>query len=215
MGTRRGASVVGLLLGAGLIVGGCATVEIRDSRVVRGRIVDEAGQPVPGTAVTLLGRTLSLDALNLTYREERRRELVTRTDEKGEYHFEFTPADLGNNFFLFFYGAEGFDAVRYRKAELLDLTDQLKAQRELRFDQVLRAAPGWPEVQRLIAEYGAESPRGQILRTHGLPEKREPFTLEGQTGETWWYYNLGVSYRFVGPKLLGRYPLEPAAGKPQ
>ncbi len=208
---RFGVGALGLL-GAGAILAGCATVEIRESRVVRGRMVDEAGQPVANVPVTLVGRTLSLDALSFTYREERRRELVARTDDKGEYRFEFTPAELGNNFHLFFYGAEGFDAVRYRKSEPLDLTDPLKVQRELRFDQVLRANPDWPEVQRLVGEVGADSPRGQILRTHGLPEKREPFTLEGQVGETWWYYTLGVSYRFVGPNLLGRYPLEPAAG---
>ncbi len=211
---RWGAVVIGLM-GAGLLLAGCATVEIRDARVVRGRIVDEAGQPVANTPVTVVGRTLGLDAPSFAYREERRRELVARTDEKGEYRFEFTPADLGNNFFLFFYGPEGFDGVRFRKPEPIDITDPLKVQRELRFDQVLRTQADWPEVQRLIAEVGAESPRGQILRTHGLPEKREPFTLEGQVGETWWYYRLGVSYRFVGPKLLGRYPLEPPAGKAQ
>ncbi len=209
---RFGWRVMGLL-GAGVILAGCATVEIREARVVRGRIVDEAGAPVAGTPVTLVGRTLNLEGLQFAYREERRRELVARTDEKGEYRFEFTPAELGNNFHLFFHGAEGFDAVRYRRSEPIELTDQLKVQRELRFDQVLRTNPNWPEVQRLIAEVGAESPRGQILRTHGLPEKREPFTLEGQAGETWWYYALGVSYRFVGPNLLGRYPLAPAPSK--
>ena len=209
---RWGAGVV-VLVSVGVLLAGCATVEIRDARVVRGRIVDEAGQPVAGTPVTLVGRTLSLDAPRFAYREERRRDLVARTDEKGEYRFEFTPADLGNNFSLAFYGPEGFDGVRFRRAEPIDLTDPLKVQRELQFDQVLRPAADWPEVQRLMAEYGAESPRGQILRTHGLPEKREDFTLAGEAGETWWYYSLGVSYRFVGPRLLGRYPLEPAETK--
>lgn len=211
---RVGASAVGLL-GAGLILVGCATVEIREARVVRGRITDEAGHPAANTPVTLVGRTLILDATTLAYREGRRRELVARSDDKGEYRFEFTPAELGNNFHLFFYGAEGFDAVRYRKSEPIDLTEPLKVQRELRFDQVLPTNRDWSEVQRLIAEYGATSPRGQILRTHGLPEKREAFTLEGKGGETWWYYGLGVSYRFLGPELLGRYPLESAPGKPQ
>ncbi len=211
---REGVGVLGLLV-AGAILAGCATVEIREERVVRGRIADEAGRPVANTPVTVVGRTMVLDALNFTYRVEGRRELVARTDAQGNYRFEFTPADLGNNFHLFFHGAEGFDAVRYRKTEPIDITDPLKAQRELRFDQVLRPNPDWSEVQRLIAQEGAASPKGQVLRTHGLPEKREPFTLEGQAGETWWYYTLGVSYRFIGPLLLGRYPFDPTTGKPQ
>lgn len=200
---------LGLLVLA-VLLGGCATVEIREGRVIHGRIVDEAGQPVANTPVTLVGRTLAADALTFSYREVQRRELVARTDARGEYRLEFTPADLGNNFHLFFHGAEGFDGVRYRKVEPIDVTEPLKAQRELRFDQVLGTHPGWPEVQRLVAEYGPDSPRGQVVRTHGLPEKREPFTLEGQAGETWWYYRLGVSYRFIGARLLGRYPLTPA-----
>lgn len=209
---RWGVSTVGLL-GAGLILAGCATVEIREARVVRGRIVDETGAPVANTPVTLVGRTLSWQPVQFVYREEGRRELAARTGDAGEYRFEFTPAELGNNFYLFFYGAEGFDAVRYRRSEPIDITEPLKVQRELRFDQVLRSNPDWPQVQRLIAQEGADSPKGQILRTHGLPEKREAFTFEGKEGETWWYYGLGVSYRFLGPNLLGRYPLEPAPGK--
>jgi len=203
------------LLAVGVLLAGCATVEIRDTRVVRGRIVDEAGQPVADTPVTVVGRTLSLDALTLSYQEVQRKELVARTDPRGEYRFDFTPADLGNNFHLFFHGAEGFDGVRYRKGEPIDITDPLKAQRDLRFDQVLPTHPQWPEAQRLVAEYGADSPRGQVVRTHGVPEKREPFTLEGQQGETWWYYRLGVSYRFVGPRLLGRYPTTPGPATAQ
>lgn len=202
------------LVAAGAMLAGCVTAEIREARVVHGRIADEAGRPVADTPVTLMGRTLNLDAAQFAYREQKRRELVARTDRNGEYRFEFTPADLGNNFTLFFYGAEGFDGVRYRKTESIDLTEPLKVQRELRFDQVLPTHPDWPEAQRLLAEHGAESPKGQILRTHGLPEKRETFTFEGEEGETWWYYRLGVSYRFVGPKLLGRYPFEPLSAKP-
>jgi hypothetical protein len=210
---HKGLGVVVALAGA--ILCGCATAEIREGRVVRGRIVDDAGRPVADTPVTVVGETLSFEAARMGYRVEGRRDLVARTDVQGQYRIEFTPADLGNNIYLFFYGAEGFDAVRYRKSEGLNLTDQLKTQRELRFDQVLRPNPDWPEVQRLMAEYGADSPRGQVLRTHGLPEKREPFTLEGQAGETWWYYALGVSYRFVGATLQGRSAFEPATGKPQ
>jgi hypothetical protein len=209
MGKRVG--VLAALTGA--ILFGCATAEVRETRVVRGRIVDDAGRPVPDTPVTVVGQTLSFDATRMTYRVEARRDLVARTDQQGQYRIEFTPADLGNNLYLFFYGAEGFDAVRYRKNDGLNITDQLKTRRELRFDQALRPNPNWPEVQRLVAEYGADSPRGQILRTHGLPEKREPFTLQGQAGETWWYYSLGVSYRFVGPALQGRFAFEPAIPK--
>ena len=41
-----------VMFAAGAVLAGCATVEIRDARVVRGRIVDETGQPVVNTPVT-------------------------------------------------------------------------------------------------------------------------------------------------------------------
>jgi hypothetical protein len=185
----------------GSLLVGCATVEIRETRVVTGRITDESGQPVAGTPVVIVGRVLDLVASRMEYTERDRKEARAVTDAQGQYRIEFVPANLGNNFYLFFYDKTGFDRVKYLRPEPLDVSSLLERDRTLTVNQVLRFQPSWPEVQRQIAYYGADSEKGKILRRYGLPEKRETSGQGDQATDVWWYYADGVSYWFTGDKL--------------
>lgn len=191
---------------------GCATVEIRDMREVTGQVADESGQPVANTPVIILGRSLDLVTTKMQYQERERREIRGTTDAQGRYRFEFVPATLGNNFFLFFYDKTGFDRVKYRRPSPLDITPLLERDRTVRVNQVLQFSPSWPEVQRQIAFYGLESERGQILRKHGLPEKRDLSRTTSAESEVWWYYADGVSYWFSGGKLTKTDQFTPIIG---
>ncbi len=81
---------------------GCATVTVRETRVVTGQVTDESGAPVGGNPVLIVARSLTLSPLRLAYEERGRREMRTATDAQGRFRLEFAPVDLGNNFFLFF-----------------------------------------------------------------------------------------------------------------
>jgi YD repeat-containing protein len=198
---RTGQAVLGiLLLAAGLA--GCATTTVREARVLTGQVTDESGAPVAGSPVLLVARSLDLSAVRMQYDERGRREVQTVTDGQGRYRIEFVPTSLGNNFFLFFYDASGFDRVKYQRPEPLDITERLRRDRTTTINPVLRLHPGWPEVVRQIAFYGAESARGQILRRHGVPEKRETPAGPGDETEAWWFYADGVTYWFSGPTLI-------------
>lgn len=185
----------------GLLLISCATVEIRETRVVTGRVTDESGQPVAGTPVVIVGRSLDLVTSRMEYMERDRKEARAVTDAQGQYRVEFVPASLGNNFYLFFYDRTGFDRVKYQRPDPLDVTSLLERGRTLTVNQVLRFQPSWSEVQRQIAYYGAGSDRGKILRRHGLPEKRETSGEGDRATDVWWYYADGVSYWFTGDKL--------------
>lgn len=185
----------------GSLLVGCATVEIRETRVVTGRLTDESGQPVAGTPVVIVGRFLDLVTSRMEYTERDRKEARAVTDAQGRYRVEFVPASLGNNFYLFFYDQTGFDRAKYRQPEPLDITPLLERDQTLTVNQVLRFQPSWPEVQRQIAYYGADSEKGKILRRYGLPEKRETSGQGEQATDVWWYYADGVSYWFTGDKL--------------
>jgi hypothetical protein len=193
-----------------LLLGGCATVEITEQRVITGRITDQQGRPVPGTPVLVVGRKLDLD-MRFDYKELDRRQLKVLSDHEGRYKLEFTPRHLGNNFYLFFYAEEGFDSVRFLKPDGIDITGRLKEGKELRFDQVLLDHPKWKEVQQQIALYGADSTRGEVLRQLGLPERIDR-GVGDQPAETWWYYAKGISYRFAGPAIEGSYTFKPIRG---
>lgn len=200
-----GIAVAGFLV---LTLTGCATVEIRQARVVGGRVTDESGRPVSASPVVIVGRSLDLATTQFKYVERARQELRTATDAQGRFRLEFVPASLGNNFFLFFYDRTGFDGVKYRRPEPLDITHLLRRDGEITVNQVLRFAAAWPEVERQVDFYGADSERGKILRIFGLPEKREPAGPGGDS-EVWWYYADGVSYWFTGGKLTSTQEFPP------
>jgi len=198
------------LLVVAVILSGCATARIEERRVISGRITDQQGHPVPGTPVLVVGRKLDLD-MKFEYKELDRRQIKVLTDRDGRYKVEFLPSDLGNNLFLFFYAEEGFDGVRFEKPDGVDITGRLREARELKFDQTLIDNPKWKEVQQKIAQYGADSMRGKVLRQLGLPERIERGIGDRPT-ETWWYFTKGISYRFTGPTMEGSYTFQPIRG---
>ena len=196
----------------GMVLAGCATVEIRQTRVVTGQVTDESGRPVANSPVVIVGRTLDLVTRRMEYEERERQEVRGRTDAEGRYRIELVPAAVGNNFYIFFYDKTGFDRVRYRPPEPLDITQLLERDRTPPINQVLKFHPAWTEVERQIAFHGAESEKGRILRKHGLPEKRETSGTGDAAAEVWWYYADGVSYWFTGEKLTRTHEFTPIPG---
>ena len=184
------------------LLAGCATVSISETRVVSGQVTDEAGKPVVSNPVVVVARTLEFAKLRLEYDERGRKDVKASTDAEGRYRIDFVPAQAGNNFYLFFYDVSGFDGVKYKRPEPVEITDRLKRGGAVVVNQVLRLTPTWPEVERQIVFYGPESARGQILRTHGLPDNRERPPDAGGDAEVWWYYADGVSYSFAGDTLM-------------
>ncbi len=194
-----------------LLLAGCATVDVQFAQLVTGRVTDETGKPVAGSPVLVVGRSLDLVTSRMEYTELDRKEARTVTDGQGQYRLEFIPANLGNNFYLFFYDRSGFDRVKYRRPEPIDITPLLKPDRPITVNQVLQIEPSWPEVERQIAYYGADSDRGKILRQHGIPEKRETTQENGQPADVWWYYTDGLSYWFINDKIARTQQFPPVA----
>ncbi len=208
------------ILAMAVLVGvmtGCATVTVRETRVVTGQVTDDSGAPVAGNPVLVVARSLKLSALRLEYDERGRREVRTVTDAQGRFRIEFAPADLGNNFFLFFYDVTGFDRIKYRRPEPLDITERLSRDQAVVVNHVLQFEPSWAEVTRQMAYFGAESDRSRILRQHGLPDKRDVPTDAGAEPEVWWYYVDGVNYWFVGDRLTrtSQFPPMPRPASPR
>jgi hypothetical protein len=198
---------------AGLLVAGCATVDIRETRVVTGRVTDASGQPVAGTPVVVVARSLELVTIRMEYQERGRKEARAVTDAQGQYRIEFVPARLGNDFSLFFYDKTTFDRVKYRQPEPLDITSMLDRRRTVTVNQVLQFQQSWPEVERQITYYGPDSDRGKILRRHGLPEKRERSGPGVEDSDVWWYNADGVGYWFTGDKLARTQKFTPTQGR--
>jgi hypothetical protein len=206
MRSARAGGLIGLLV---LSLAACATIEVRETRTIVGRVTDESGRPVANSPVNVIGRTLDLVAIEFAYRERGRQRVDTTTSAEGNYRLVFVPAELGNNFFLFFHAETGFDGVQYRQPEPLEITERLRRHETLFVNQVLQFHPAWPEVQRQIAFYGDGSERGQVLRRHGLPEGRDRRPGPAGELEVWSYPAGGVRYWFDGDRLARTEQIPP------
>jgi hypothetical protein len=209
-------AILAMVVLAGVMTG-CATVTVRETRVVTGQVTDESGAPVAGNPVLVVARSLKLSTLRLEYDERGRREVRTVTDAQGRFRLAFAPADLGNNFFLFFYDVTGFDRIKYRRPEPLDITERLSRDQAVVVNHILQFEPSWTEVARQMAHFGADSDRSRILRQHGLPDKRDVPAGSGSEPEVWWYYADGVNYWFVGDRLTrtSQFPPMPRPASPR
>ncbi len=196
---RKVSGVLGLIA---LMLTGCATINPDWPRAVTGRVTDETGQPVPNSPVVIVARTATFDPMHLAYETSGRQEARATTDADGRYRIEFVPAALGNNFYLFFYDQVGFDRVKYKTPAPQDISELVERGRAPAINQVLEFNGTWPEVQRQIGFYGVGTDRAKILRTHGLPDKREQPAGAASDQDIWWYYADGVSYRFAGNTLV-------------
>ena len=136
-----GASKLAIAWIAGTVLAGCATVEIQQTRVVTGQVTDESNRPVANTPVLIVGRTLEWMTQRLEYEERGRQEVKAITDAEGRYRIEFVPVAAGNNFYLFFHDKTGFDRVKYRQADPLEITQLLGRDVRLVINQVLRFHP--------------------------------------------------------------------------
>ncbi len=189
------------LAGIALLMAGCASINPDWPRAVSGRVTDESGKPVAQNPVVVVARTATFDPMRLQYETSGRQEARGATDADGRYRIEFVPSRLGNNFYLFFYDQVGFDRVKYKTPEPQDITGLLERERAPIIDTTLQYNLTWPEVERQMAFYGADSDRAKILRKHGLPDKREQPAGAGPNEEVWVYPADGVSYRFSGNVL--------------
>ena len=72
-------AIAGIL---GCLLAGCATVSIYGTRVVSGRVTDEAGKPVANCPVVVVARSLDLASMHFEYVERGRKE-IKAFDRRG------------------------------------------------------------------------------------------------------------------------------------
>ncbi|HEU4401328.1 MAG TPA: carboxypeptidase-like regulatory domain-containing protein [Candidatus Polarisedimenticolia bacterium] len=179
---------------------------------LRGTIVDESGAPLPGQVVRLLKSRALLDLGTLKTRDQAVEEVRTTTDEHGAFVLDVVPDPHFRYYYLRFYDPAGFDKVKYRLPEDLEITRQVRSRRMAPANVILRTQADWPQVKELIDRHGPGSPVGQVLRALGLPSSR---TEQPEGRELWAYDREGVSYVVDGSRILETRhgaPSEPVAG---
>ena len=215
---RRAASMAGFatvaLCGAALLAGARRSSEATPQVVIRGAVRDESGAALASYPVRLIKTKTILNLFRLNTGSQQLEEGRVETGPDGTFELRLVPDPKYDYFYLRFYDPKTFDPVHYQVPGDVDITRRLKQNLEVVIQEVIRLHPEWPRVQELVAEFGADSNRGKILRALGLPERRE--TLSGAPGrENWWYYAKGICYQLLSDDILRvrRYdPVLPPGG---
>lgn len=166
---------------------------------VRGVVTDATGAAVAGHTVRLI-KTRTIYKLKAPRSQDQGvEEKRTMTDGEGRFELEFSLDPSFHAYFVRFFEPALFDGVKYLVPSDLEITRQSEKGGVVEAHAVLRLHPDWPQVKALIAEYGAASPRGQILRSLGLPKHKEDL---GEGRELWVFEAAGVSYVIEGEKVV-------------
>jgi len=177
-----------------------ASVAVADAPpvTVEGQIFDREGRPISGVEITVLerGSGSPLDALR---RDLAEREVVRRgADEHGLFRIDLNIPRSSGRVVVRCYDRESWDHLRYEPPPDVDVTSDLRRRGHAVVNCAVDDAPAWLElVHQIERAGGASTPRGKILRAHGMP--LEVVAKAGGTVE--WRYP-GVSYVFEQGTLV-------------
>jgi hypothetical protein len=173
----------------------------RTEVVIRGTVKDQAGNPLGDYPVRLLKTKTILNLLHFSTGSQQQEEARSQTDASGNFELKLVPDPKYDYFYMRFYDAKSFDPVRYSVPGDKDVTRLLKTRPEVVVDEVILDHPDWPRVEAMLREFGPDSNRGRILRSLGLPERRE--TIADSPGrEDWWYYAKGMCYQLQSDEVV-------------
>ena len=190
-----------VLCALGLLGGAEAAAAVGADVVIRGTVKDQGGAPLAEYPVRVIKTKTILNLLHFSTGSQQQEEARTRTDASGNFELKLVPDPKYDYFYLRFYDPKIFDPVRYAVPGDLDITRRLKSGTEVVVDRVIQDHPDWPRVEAMILEFGDGSNRGRILRSLGLPERRETFP-DAPERENWWYYAKGICYQLQSDAVL-------------
>ena len=173
--------------------------------LVRGQVTDSLGAPVADHGVRLLATRRVAKFLTIESEPAEAELASTRTDANGFYEMRVPRDREYDFFFLRFSTPTDFDRVRFDRPADREITKRFTSRRPVIQDCVLPAAPGWDAVQRLLELYGADSPRGRLIRALGVPDRVEP--MDGAGREAWQFAAAGVTYIVEGDRVVDRRAL--------
>jgi len=208
MRSRTGQGIALALVASLLAVAAPRAAEPVGEVVIHGTILDAAGKPLSGYPVRLIKTKTTLNLLHFSTGSQQQEYGRTETDAEGRFEMRVLPDPKFDYFYLRFYDPKTFDPVRYAVPADINITKPFKSKGDVQADSVIKDHADWAKVSSLVAEFGATSNRGKILRSLGLPERRQTFP-ESPGRENWWYYAKGLCYQLQGDQVLHKRTFDP------
>jgi len=175
---------------------------------IHGTIRSQTGAPMADYPVRLIKTKTTLKLLHFSTGSRQEEVGRAQTDAQGRFELQIPRDPRFDYFYLRFYDPKTFDPVRYAVPADLDITKTFKSKPEVVVDSIIQDHPDWKKVEAMLTEFGPESNRGRILRSLGLPERRQTFA-DAPGRELWWYYAKGLCYQLQGDQIVKTSRFDP------
>jgi len=176
---------------------------------VRGRLTGPDGRGAEGQTVRLIKTRRQVSLGRFESGGQIAEAARVATDADGFYQISVPRDRSFDAYYLRFYDPNSFDTVQFRIPADREITHDVKHAGTLRVDLAMEWNPSWPETLRRIAAEGADTPKGKILRTLGVPEREGLGTGPDGPREEWWYHSRGAVYFFRDGRPAGSRRFEP------
>lgn len=219
---RRAPATAAAIVAVALLAAGFPTAAAEPRVHVQGRLVDQDGKGVSGASVRLIKTKREITLPKFTSGGQIAEAARVETDAGGFYEIDVPRDRSFDDYYLRFHDPATFDSVQYEMPPDREITRDLKRGETLHVDVTLVRRAEWTAVAGEIEAEGADSPKGKILRSMGLPERRMSGVGPEGPREEWWYHSRGVVYFFKDGKAAGYRKFDPvplssssgAAGSP-
>ncbi len=165
---------------------------------ITGVVSDLQGQPIPDMTVELIAKRLK----RLGGAVVREVSVTTRTNERGEYSFDWVWYRYYNDFLLEASLAvpTGGTSARYEVVAQTKLNNRIELGSPVIVPITITESEFLETFRSFLLSLDTDDER-RVYDTQGRPDKVDVFERPDRLEEAWWYFDRGNVYRFVDGRL--------------
>lgn len=177
---------------------------------IQGSVVDAAGQPLADLTVVLVAAKKKLALGSLERREEGVARVVTKTDSRGRFDFDWEWNPYYNAFRLQAEMKARTDEGRVERQvlERVDLTRRIRQGDPVVVSLEIDDASGFRDREAFLAGLRSDDQR-EVYEQMGKPDRVERLELARGEEVAWWYFAIGKSYHFLDGRLQDVMDFDP------
>lgn len=181
-----------------------------DTVRIQGSVLDAAGQPLAELTVVLVAAKKKLALGSLQRREEGLARVVTQTDSRGHFDFDWEWNPYYNAFRVQAEMTARSDdgPLERRVLERVDLTRRILEGDPVVVSMQIDDASIFRDRQAFLATLGSDDQR-DVYEQMGKPDKVDRLELARGEEVAWWYFALGKSYHFLDGRLQDVVEFDP------